>query len=59
MLTKTVLATKLTDDATPFGGVSFAGETVQDFIDTVGINPQNINDLNEALQECGIARTAQ
>jgi len=49
---------KLQDDDTPYGGISFAGETVLDFlfsIDECDVKNMNtVDDLNLALKECGI-----
>ncbi|WP_300999657.1 hypothetical protein [Lactobacillus taiwanensis] len=53
-LEKEILNTELLDDNTLYGGVSFRGETVEDFIAECGIDPQSIEDLNESLIECGI-----
>lgn len=47
--------TVLEDDCTPYGGTSFHGETLGDFLDEVDVSryasKQTINDL---LRECGI-----
>lgn len=51
------LEVELEDDSTKEGGVSFKGETVKDFIDSLGDDGrklQNLNDLNKALSDCGI-----
>lgn len=48
------------DPTTSFGGVSFLGETVADFLESVdcqsmdGTDINTINELNAALQQCGI-----
>lgn len=59
MLSKKTLGIELKDDATVTGGIDHIGETVQEFIESVGINPASINDLNDALQECGICKVSQ
>lgn len=52
---KDVLNVVLQDDITPYGGTEFSGETVQDFIEYTELDENdNINDLNETLEECGI-----
>lgn len=45
----------LEDDGSPYGGVSFDGETLRDFINELGL-PYNIDfdELNKRLKECGI-----
>ncbi|MFR0508778.1 hypothetical protein ACLUYE_05880 [Limosilactobacillus reuteri subsp. suis] len=50
---------ELKDDATVTGGIDHIGETVQEFIESVGISPVSIEELNEALQECGICKVSQ
>ena len=52
MEVKDFLDYKLKDDNTEFGGISYIGETLGDFIAEVGIS--NIDDINKALKECGI-----
>lgn len=50
-----LLDVELEDDESLYGGVSFAGETLRDFM--LGLNiPFNISleDLNRELQDCGI-----
>lgn len=47
---------ELKDDATVTGGIDHIGETVQEFIESIGISPVSIEELNEALQECGICK---
>ena len=59
MLSKKTLEIELRDDATVTGGIDHIGETVQEFIESVGINPASINELNDALQECGICKVSQ
>ena len=56
MLSKKTLGIELKDDATVTGGIDHIGETVQEFIESVGISPVSIEELNEALQECGICK---
>ena len=52
---------KLEDDDTPYGGTSFAGETVRDFLDSAGEISGvltdgfvNLDKLNASLKQCGI-----
>lgn len=59
MLSKKTLEIELKDDATVTGGIDHIGETVQEFIESVGISPVSIEELNEALQECGICKVSQ
>lgn len=50
-----LLDVELEDDESPYGGISFMGETLRDFM--LGLNiPFNISleDLNRELQDCGI-----
>ena len=57
MLIKYVLNQKLEDGSSLFGGVSYHGETVADFIndEDVSLNENDdISKLNEILVECGI-----
>ena len=55
MEVKDFLDYKLKDDNTEFGGISYIGETLEDFIAEVGISETcSINDINKALKECGI-----
>ena len=53
---KKLLNIKLEDDnTTPYGGVSFSGETLKDFLDEAEINySTNLEEINKALNECGI-----
>lgn len=46
----------LEDDGTPYGGMAFAGETVRDFIQSMGTELHNctLDELDAALIECGI-----
>lgn len=46
----------LEDDDTPTGGTAFQGETVGDFIQSLGteLNNCTLEQLNTALIECGI-----
>ena len=52
MEVKDFLDYKLKDDNTEFGGISYIGETLGDFIAEVGIS--DIDDVNKALKVCGI-----
>lgn len=52
---------KLEDDGTPDGGTSFAGETVGDFLDSIGEirgiltdGFVNLDKFNAVLRQCGI-----
>lgn len=54
MLSEDILAIELHDDATPYGGLSFAGETVDDFQAECGVKFADLAELNQALVECGI-----
>ncbi len=52
-----LLDVELEDDETEEGGTSFPGETVGEFIDSLGDEAHEIHDvwdLNEALEACGI-----
>jgi hypothetical protein len=45
----------LEDDNSPFGGVSYQGQTLADFLEEVNMdNVTDINVINNALSECGI-----
>ena len=45
----------LEDDETEFGGISFDGQTLNDFLAEVGMSPDApMNEINESLIECGI-----
>ena len=45
----------LEDDTTAVGGISFDGETLNDFLSSVGMSPDApMNEINESLIECGI-----
>lgn len=45
----------LKDDETPYGGTSFNGETLRDFLDSVEIEyATSMEEINKALVECGI-----
>lgn len=52
---------KLHDDSTDTGGISYAGETLDNFIEEVGLRYGfDISKYNAALEECGVRRiTAQ
>lgn len=58
MLNKKILGIELHDDATPYGGLSFAGETVDDFQAECGTQFADLAELNQALVECGIKPVA-
>lgn len=46
----------LEDDSTPFGGVSFLGQTLGDFLEEVGAEKEtNMYKVNEMLKTCGIS----
>ena len=49
---KDLLDYELKDDNTEFGGISYIGETLGDFISEVEVS--NIDDINKILKECGI-----
>lgn len=52
-----VMDVVLEDDDTPYGGVAYPGETVRDFLFTIDRDNdeiKTIQELNEALQKCGI-----
>ena len=52
-----IMKTVLEDDGSPHGGTAFRGETVFDFLDSLGPDGENIHtikELNEALRENGI-----
>lgn len=52
---KDLLGIKLEDDETTTGGTAFAGETVKDFADEMGIGyNSSLFFLNSCLKECGI-----
>ena len=50
-----LLDVELEDDESLYGGVSFMGETLRDFMHSCNI-PYNISleDLNKELKDCGI-----
>ena len=52
MEVKDFLDYELKDDNTEFGGISYIGETLGDFIAEVEIS--DIDDVNIILKECGI-----
>ena len=52
MKVKDFLDYELKDDNTEFGGISYIGETLGDFIAEVEVS--NIDDINKILKECGI-----
>ena len=47
---------ELEDGEGPYGGVSFDGETLRDFIEECDIDPKewSLKDINDALKDCGI-----
>lgn len=45
----------LKDDASPYGGTAFNGETLYDFCESVDLlECDDLEEINKALQECGI-----
>ena len=44
----------LKDDASPYGGTAFNGETLYDFCKSVDLLECDLGEINKALQECGI-----
>lgn len=55
MLDKKILEQKLEDNGSPYGGISFAGETVKDFIEEAGLSEDiTLAELNGKLNACGI-----
>lgn len=56
MLTESIYAQiLLEDDDTPTGGVTFQGETLEDFLEELDCQTfRTIKDVNKALSECGI-----
>lgn len=48
------LMVELKDDNTKTGGVSYQGETLMDFLSSVDEKPNNMNEVNKLLKECGI-----
>lgn len=47
--------TILEDDETDEGGVAFLGETLGDFLASVGLEKEtDINKINSVLKDCGI-----
>lgn len=46
---------KLQDNHDETGGTSFAGETLQDFLEETGMEDASIEEINKALLSCGIA----
>ena len=50
------LNVKLEDDNTPFRGISFEGQTLQDFLEEIGAEREtNMDKVNEMLKTCGIS----
>lgn len=57
---KKYLNCELTDDNTESGGVSFDGETLGDFLESLPeIKDYNMEEINKALVECGIEKIVQ
>lgn len=55
MKAKEFLDYELQDDNTEFGGISYVGETLKDFIADVELNENDsIEYVNSVLRECGI-----
>ena len=55
MLSDKILNTKLEDNGAPYGGISFPGETVLDFMEDIGLSADiSIGELNGCLNMCGI-----
>ena len=56
MLSEEMLGIVLKDDDNSYGGVSFPGETLKDFLNDVDINPDSISlkEVDQILKECGI-----
>lgn len=44
----------LKDDASPYGGTAFNGETLYDFCESVDLLESDLGEINKALRECGI-----
>lgn len=54
-LIEKIRSTELQDDDTEKGGIEYAGETLGEFMDEVGLNEHNtFGEINNALKECGI-----
>ena len=52
---KDYLQVVLEDDSTPYGGISFVGETLENFLAEVDLPiDTDMIEVNEALVECGI-----
>ena len=51
MLSEEILAIELHDDATPYGGLSFAGETVDDFQAECGVKFADLAELNQNAED--------
>lgn len=57
MRVEDLLDYELKDNSSYYGGVSYMGETVKDFLDETGLPYDiTIDELNNALDECGIER---
>lgn len=48
------LTVELKDDKTKTGGISYSGETLMDFLSSIDEKPNNMNEVNKLLKECGI-----
>ena len=58
-LSKEILATKLVDDNTPYGGISYSQETLEEFLNELEIfEPYDItiDEVNKLLVENGIEK---
>lgn len=58
-LSKEILATKLVDDSTPYGGISHAQETLEEFLNELEIfEPYEIaiDEVNRLLVKNGIEK---
>lgn len=58
-LSKEILATKLVDDNTPYGGISHSQETLEEFLNELEIfEPYDIaiDEVNKLLVENGIEK---
>lgn len=45
---------ELQDDDSEWGGVSFIGETVRDFLESIDAKPKSLVELNKLLRDAGI-----
>ena len=54
-LNEKILATELEDNGSPYGGIGFVGETVADFLESIGLEDDiTLAELNGHLATCGI-----